>query len=119
MELYEDFARPWQRSLVLVGVVRLRRLAGNADLMTTGDWQEVPLECGLLLNAALQEQVRIGCAWIADVDLALPWEVSRKSPAGLRNSQPAVLIDEVHCCLTALPIAAGTDLTRLTGRGVR
>ena len=55
MELYEDVARPWQRALVLVRVVRLRRLAGNADLMTTGDLQEVPLECGLLLNAALQE----------------------------------------------------------------
>ena len=46
--------------------------------------------------------MRIDYAWIADEGLALPWEVSRKSPAGLRNSRPAVLIDEVHCCLTAL-----------------
>ena len=85
MELYEDVARPWQRALVLVRVVRLRRLAGNADLMRLGDLQEGRRECGLLWNAALQEQVRIGCAWIADKGLALPWEVSRKSPAELRN----------------------------------
>ena len=55
MELYEDFARPWQRALALLRVVRLWRLAGHADLTTIGDLQEGRLECGLLLNAALQE----------------------------------------------------------------
>ena len=55
MELYEDFARPWQSALALLRVVRLWRLAGHADLTTIGDLQEGRLECGWLLNAALQE----------------------------------------------------------------
>ena len=55
MELYEDFARPWQSVLALLRVVRLWRLAGHADLTTIGDLREGRLECGLLLNAALQE----------------------------------------------------------------